>query len=75
MTDNQLAILLRQYHARLYGLVKQVERELPEAMAETYQNKLIPSFPPTTTYPVTDGLWALVTEIEQAAQQLERATA
>lgn len=74
MTDTQLAILLRQFHARLADELRRVESQLPDDMAQLRKNFLFPN-QPSTYYPATLDLWAVVDELNTSAERLEKAAA
>jgi hypothetical protein len=74
MTDNQLAILLRQYNCRLITELAKLEQQLPDEMVATRKNWMNPDVP-LPYYPVLEGLYAMAADFEQSAEQLERLTA
>lgn len=75
MTDLQLALLLRQYHARLVGELAKLEERLPDDMKRERQvkNWLNPSkISAYAEYPALSGLEAWANDLETAAELLEQ---
>lgn len=75
MTDLQLAILLRQYHARLVLALARIEEQLPDSLAVEHQvkNFLMPNGINTyTEYPILAELREIVGGLEQSAEKLEQ---
>lgn len=73
MSDNQLAILLRQFNYRLIAELTKLEGRLPDEMIETRKNWMNPAVP-IPYYPALENLYAMAADLEQSAEQLERGT-